>query len=224
MIKKTSQLFFNFSTDPYFSWDDFFINESNSEAAKHIKAWPAWLSRCSIIYGNSGSGKTYLANLWKKRNHATFITDKTFTELPYYRSDNWNFILDEWNSNTNEKSILHLYNLIHENKGYLLILSKKPPSLLEIKIPDLESRLKASTAIKLDNPDDKLLTIIAIKLFSDLQIQIKNEIINYLINYTERSPNILKKNILLIYEESIKKKKKISLHLIKNLINSKKLI
>ena len=54
-------------------------------------------------------------------------------------------------------------------------------------LPDLSSRLRAVSAIKIGPPDDALLGAVVAKHFADRQVQVTPEVIAYLISHMERS-------------------------------------
>ena len=48
--------------------DFFCVSEKNLFAYKLIKSWPRWCNKNAYIYGPPSSGKTLIANIWKKKN------------------------------------------------------------------------------------------------------------------------------------------------------------
>jgi chromosomal replication initiation ATPase DnaA len=59
-----------------------------------------------------------------------------------------------------ERGLLHLYNLLAERGGHLLLLGRTPPARWPIALADLRSRLAALPAVRIDPPDDELLRAI----------------------------------------------------------------
>ncbi len=55
------------------------------------------------------------------------------------------------------EAFLHLYNLMAERRGHLLILAREPPARWGIALADLRSRLLAAPPVALAAPDDELL-------------------------------------------------------------------
>lgn len=62
-----------------------------------------------------------------------------------------------------------------------------PPARAEFIIPDLASRLRAAPAVTIHTPDDLLLGSVLIKLFSDRQLNVSNDVISYVLPRMERS-------------------------------------
>lgn len=53
-----------------------------------------------------------------------------------------------------EEALLHLYNLLRESSGRLLLASSDKPSLLRLRLPDLRSRLEWGITYQLQPLDD----------------------------------------------------------------------
>ena len=68
--KKNIQLSLNLKKKRIYEEDDFLVSNSNKEAYKLINSWPEWKSRKIIIFGDSGTGKTHLSKIWKKKTSA----------------------------------------------------------------------------------------------------------------------------------------------------------
>jgi chromosomal replication initiation ATPase DnaA len=86
-----------------------------------------------------------------------------------------------------EEALLHLYNLLAERRGHLLLLAREPPARWGIALADLRSRLLAAPSVGVAAPDDALLSGVLVKLFADRQITVSEEVIAYLIVQIERS-------------------------------------
>ena len=54
---------------------DFFVSSNNFSAFKLIDDWPNWPGKWLNIFGESGSGKTHLSNILKKRINKTKFVD-----------------------------------------------------------------------------------------------------------------------------------------------------
>ncbi|MEO0904939.1 MAG: chromosomal replication initiator DnaA, partial [Pseudomonadota bacterium] len=71
--------------------------------------------------------------------------------------------------------------------GLLLLTSALPPSRWSIALPDLASRMQATTVVHIQNPDDALLSALIMKLFADRQINPQPDLVQYLAKRIERS-------------------------------------
>ena len=86
-----------------------------------------------------------------------------------------------------ERALVHLYNLLKERGGHLLLLARTPPARWSIALPDLRSRLAALPAVRIDAPDDELLQQLLVKLFADRQLDAAPEAIVFLVPRMPRS-------------------------------------
>ena len=60
-------------------------------------------------------------------------------------------------------------------------------TILEIKLLDLKSRLKEFLLIEIQNPSDNLIYSLILKYFSDNQIVIKKDLVEYIVKKVDRS-------------------------------------
>ncbi|MEM8538364.1 MAG: DnaA/Hda family protein, partial [Pseudomonadota bacterium] len=86
-----------------------------------------------------------------------------------------------------EETLFHLHNNLRDAGGRLLLTAQVPPSRLGIRLPDLTSRMQATTVARINNPDDALMAALLMKLFADRQIMPKDALIKFLTRRIERS-------------------------------------
>ena len=113
--------------------------------------------------------------------------------------------------------LFHFYNSLMSQKKTILV-TVDINSNFEIKLKDLNSRFKSFTSSKIENPEDDLLKAIIMKYFSNAQVQVDKNVIEYLLKRVDRDYqklyNILEKiNIL-----SLQRKSKITTHLIRDIM------
>ncbi len=101
---------------------------------------------------------------------------------------------------------------------YLLIITETPFSEIKFKLQDLVSRSKNSSLAKIDPPDDELIFALILKNFSDRQIKLEKQIIEFIVNRIERSYSKISEFIYKVDELSLKKKKPINLKTIKEIL------
>ena len=68
------QLYFDIDDAPSFVEDNFIISSSNQNATDYIYKWPNWASNCVVLFGESGVGKSHLANIWHNKAQALKVT------------------------------------------------------------------------------------------------------------------------------------------------------
>ena len=122
-------------------------------------------------------------------------------------------------SNRIEENLIYsIFNLVDQDSKYLLIITETPLSEIKFKLPDLVSRSKNSLLAKIDPPDDELIFALILKNFSDRQIKLEKQIIEFIVNRIERSYSKISEFIYKVDELSLKKKKPINLKTIKEIL------
>lgn len=163
---------------------DFVTSASNEAALALIDAWPNWPGPALAVHGPAGCGKTHLGHVWQEKvgTEALFLSAPvSVPELPAKPY----LVLDE--PALDETDFFHLLNRMKNDGGSLLILSREAPARWDVKLPDLASRLKALPAVEVAAPDDALLGAVLVKHFSDRQINVAPEVVDYLLRHIERS-------------------------------------
>src|SRR5262249_34054991 len=110
----------------------------------------------------------------------------TSVGLPQLLGDARAAAIDDGQS-AEEEALLHLYNVLAERQGHLLLAAREPPARWAIGLADLRSRLLAAPAVAVEAPDDALLGAVLVKLFADRQLRISEDLIAYLLPRIERS-------------------------------------
>ena len=213
------QLLLNFKQKNNFDSDNFFVSKSNFLAYEILNKWPRWGNNILNIYGDKFSGKTHLANIFKKKSKTRYITeaelnDEIFKELKLYES----LILDNFNNKVSERLLYTFLNFIDQSNKYLLITSEKPINNYKFELNDLKSRSKNCLFAKIEIPDDELILAIIIKNFFDKQIILEKKLIEFIIKRIDRSYSKIYDFIYKLDELSLKKKKPINLKIIKEIL------
>ncbi len=224
------QLPFNFAHQPFMSKEDFIVSPCNIEAFKMIEMWPEWPAFGLCIYGPEHCGKTHLANIFAqnvaiKTNFPYSIpyldaADIAMDMAPKLFGLNKCLIIENLCENINEEALFHLFNWYRNEGGFILFTSLTAPARLEIKLPDLLSRLKMLPAIEIGEPDDELLSSLIIKLFNDRQILVSPEVVNYILVNMHRSFDYAHKLIEEIDNISLSYKRAVSIPIVKEAMQS----
>jgi chromosomal replication initiation ATPase DnaA len=85
------------------------------------------------------------------------------------------------------QALLHLYNLVAERRGGMLLTAQEPPAWWPGLLPDLRSRLVAAPVVAVAAPDDALLAALLVKLFADRQLAVGEDVVLFLVRHMERS-------------------------------------
>ena len=222
------QLILDWPVNVTFAEEDFLTSKSNEDAVKWVDNWPNWQRgvdnfHCLIIYGPQGCGKTHLSHVWKKISCAKNISSAQLNENDFISDDHVNFIIEDVDEHLNSDiiatNLLHLYNWSKEKGGFLLLTAKNHPKQWLVELADLSSRLLASEIVKIKPPDDNLLKAVIIKQFSDRQMTVSKEVLGYLVSRTERSFAAVRKLVHDIDKLSLIEKKKITIPIVKRVLN-----
>jgi chromosomal replication initiation ATPase DnaA len=215
----TDQLILKFPKKNIYLREDFYVSSSNQEAYDFVNSWPKWFKRIVNIYGPTGSGKTHLATIFKKKTSTLFlkadqINDKTYFDFKIKEA----LVLENLNKKINENVLFSLWNLAIQDNKYLLITSIKPINLYKFKLPDLQSRIASCFKVGINLPGDDLIGVILAKNFSDKQVSIEKKHIDYIVKRIDRSYEKISQFISLLDKYSLKKGSPFSFKLIKEVL------
>ncbi len=169
---------------------DYILSDANSYAARIIQNWPAWEGNIALIYGPAKSGKSHLASIWQQHAHAAKLTSKELyrlsaTEILQHHQQ---ILIEDIRSIHDETVLFHLFNAVRAMKGAsMLLTASEHPNRLGIRLPDLRSRLLSTQLAALELPDEALLRMVIAKHFSDHQLRVASEVIEFLAARCERS-------------------------------------
>lgn len=192
-MKPAQQIPFDWGARSAQGREDFLVSPANQDAVAWIDRWPDWPAPCLIIGGPAACGKSHLAALWAQAAQARKIAPEMLMQdsAQTLAAAGTNLVidgLDPWiGAPEAETTLFHLYNLIKEQGGSLLITMRMSPAHAPFALPDLASRLRAAPFATIQPPDDPLLGALLVKLFHDRQIDITPEMIRYLLPRMERS-------------------------------------
>ena len=181
------QLAFDWPTGVALGPDDFFVSDANAQAYAMIGAPETWPEKKLALVGPKGSGKSHLARVFQGQSEAALIPASDFTVDDL--TDASTVIIEDMETlpRSAEEAMFHLHNNLRAAGGALLFTSDRPPSRWPIALPDLASRMQATTVVQIDNPDDALLSALLMKLFADRQINPQPALVQYLATRIERS-------------------------------------
>jgi len=214
----TEQRIFNFNNTKNFFEENLIRDKSNSNVLNFLDKFPNWETKLINIVGEKKSGKSFILQLFRKKNQFNYINNKEDFEKKYdelFLVDK--LILDGFQ--INEDKFFSLINHFILHKKYLIISSREPLTMLEIKLLDLKSRLKEFLLIEIQNPSDDLIYSLILKYFSDNQIVIKKDLVEYIVKKIDRSYSSIEKFLIKLNDQSIIKKKKIDYKLINEVLN-----
>ncbi len=185
------QLIFELPVETAFERDDFFVSPANALVVEAIDNWRNWPLCKLVLSGPEGSGKTHLAHIWAEMTAGQVVSAKGLSsagaeilaasavcveDVPRLAGDS-----------AAQQALFHLHNLMQHSGAPLLMTGSGRVSDWDIALPDLASRIQGSNTVRLEAPDDTLLSALLIKLFADRQLRIEPGLITYLLPRMDRS-------------------------------------
>lgn len=208
---------------------DFLVAPSNEVAVAWIDRWPDWPGVGLVLHGPPGSGKTHLCEVWRGVSGAPAIDASALggAEAPELLGPARVCVLDgagDWVGGDGElqRRLLHLYNLMTQRGGHLLLSGAKPPAHWPCALADLRSRLATMTAVGLRAPDDTLLAAVLAKLFADRQLTAEPAIIRFLVARMERSLEAAGRLVNAIDRVSLAERREITVPLVRSVLDQER--
>lgn len=168
--------------------DDFLVSESNRDAVAWIDLWPEWPAPGLVVFGPAASGKSHLAEVWRARSDAIRLDPGDLApEAVGGLAAAHAVLIEDADRGVDETSLFHLYNVLAERQGALLLTALAPPARWHLQLADLRSRLATLPAVAIAAPDDALMQAVLVKLFADRQLRVDPDLVIYLATRLDRS-------------------------------------
>ena len=215
-MRDLNQLIIKFDYEKNFKDDDFYVSKSNQHIFSLLNKWPKWEKNFLNISGEKFSGKTHLVNIFLKKFkgiklNSNSINDDNLKQIKVFE----NIVLEDLNTNVDEKLLYSLLNIIDLDNKFVIITSINPIVEIDFKLIDLKSRTKNFLLQNIEKPDDELMFALILKNLSDRQISLDKKLINFIIKRIDRSYSKIFDFIYKIDELSLKMKKSIDFKIIK---------
>lgn len=190
---------------------DFLSAPANEAALALIDAWPDWPARLVALSGPEGSGKSHLAAIFAEEAGAPVLPAAKLDAalVPSLLAGGALVLEDLGDGPLDETALFHLINLANEQGASVLVTTRRLPTALaqEVMTRDLASRLRAMPAVTIGAPDDRLLAMVAVKLFADRQISPDDALLSYLLPRVERSIGALRDLVAALDREALARKR-----------------
>ena len=203
---------------PIFDEEDFFVSESNHQAAQDLFRFPIF-----SLFGPKGCGKTHLSRIWQKRFGAHLLSAEELTEA--FLSDSFSktpaLILENIETLPNESLLFHLLNMAKESQTKLLLTGNRFPDEEVFRLPDLLSRLRSYPFALIHPPDDALIVALLVKQFRDLQISVPHELMPYVLKRIHRSFEAVQTFVQRMDQLSLSQKRPLTIALARQALDDK---
>ncbi len=215
-MRDYNQQIIKFNFEKNFKDEDFYVSSSNKHIFDLLNKWPKWEKNFLNISGEKFSGKSHLTNIFLKKYkgiklEAKSLNNQILKEIKIHQ----NIVLENLDKDIEEKLFFTFLNIIDQDNKYLIVTSKQQIVNIEFNLEDLRSRSKNFLLQNIEKPDDELMFALILKNFSDRQVSIERNLIDYIIKRIDRSYSKIFDFIYKIDEMSLKKKKSIDFKIIK---------
>jgi chromosomal replication initiation ATPase DnaA len=196
------------------SRESFVVAPCNATALAMLDQ-PEWPAGKLVLTGREGAGKTHLLQIWASENGAEVLEGGALAQAdPAALANIGRVAIDNAQAVAatpeGQAALFHLHNLLAAQNGRLLLAARAPARDWGLGLPDLASRMAATTHVPLAAPDDTLLAAVLTKLFEDRQVRIPDTLIPFLLARMERSLAAAQSLVALLDAEALSRKKPIS--------------
>ena len=222
-----TQIALKFGVKSSYLEEDFFVCESNSKIFNHLKQYPNWgegkYSKTIFLKGEKFCGKTHLGHVFAKISNAKFLNKY---DLPI-KGDSIlsgsilkfdSIVIDDIERfiNYEDQVFAVLNDFLNLNK-FIFITSTQSPDEIGFNRKDLISRLNAFTGFSIKNLDLELMKVIVVKFFSERQVYLPIDVINYICSNTDREFKKLNNYLIQVEKKSLSEKKRITIPFLKTI-------
>jgi chromosomal replication initiation ATPase DnaA len=204
--KNNSQETLKLKIDQQYLIEDYIISDSNrsayNTAISSVIGYDP-MPNILIIKAEKSSGKTFLANVVSDFHGAKIIHN---IEDSFLSSSGY-LILDDAQK-YDETKLFHLINFACNNSKKLLLIFS---SSFSAKLADLNSRIKSIKTEELNAPDEDMMEMYILSIFSKKSIAAQKELINYLKVRLPRNFHEISEFINKLDDFCLKKKKNMSI-------------
>ncbi|MBO1076578.1 HdaA/DnaA family protein [Roseomonas marmotae] len=152
-------------------------DSSNAEAMAWLERTESWPSQRLALFGPPGVGKSHLLRQVAARRGWRVLQGPALRGVPEPAPS----VLDDADCVVEEAALFHLINACADAGLPLLLAGRAPPARWPVALPDLASRLRATTAVGITEPSDRLLATLLARDFSERQLRVPEAVQEWLL-------------------------------------------
>lgn len=224
-MNRNAQLTLDLARNPARGREDLAVSESNRVAVDWIERWPDWPAGGLALHGPQACGKSHLCAVWRDASGALSIAPAALDAceaddlLGGAKAVCCEFDDLSWAARPGvQRNLLHLFNMLRERGGWLLLTAGAAPNRWPVDLADLRSRLATIPAIAIELPDEQLMTQVLIKLFHDRQLKVKPRVIQYLATRMDRSLGAVHRLVESVDREALATRREVRLPLVREIL------
>ena len=209
---RTRQLALDLPLAPRFGAEDFLVSPSNESAYGMIESWPDWPAPALIVVGPRGSGKSHLAAIWAERAGARVVSGAglALADPPALAAAGAVLVEDADRVGRAESQLFHLFNLLRETGGSLLLTAQSAPDQWGVATADLLSRLRLAPMAAVSPPDDALMRAVLVKLLVARQLVVDTALVDYVALRLDRSLDAARRFVAALDREALSRGRRIT--------------
>lgn len=199
----TGQLALPFVHHSRFDRADFVAARSNEAARALLLGGADWPEYRLALWGAAGAGKTHLLHVWARESGAVMLDGRDvttatvttatlgrlFAESPARLAG---VAVDDADRAAEPRALLHLLNMAREHRLKVAMAARLPPARWPSPLPDLASRLRATMAAELRQPEDSLLRILLLRHLAARQIVVSQPVTEWLLRRLPRTASAIR--------------------------------
>lgn len=191
------QLALPFAHRPRFERADFLAAPSNDASLAWLRpqGGNAWPQRRLVLWGEAGTGKTHLLHVWAAEHDALLLPGTALRGLDAAggpRRRRRAIAVDDADEGVDEPALLHLLNAAQETGLPVLLTARSAPSRWGIRLPDLDSRLRATHSVSIGRPDEVMLRILLLRLLVERQLVVGPAVVDWMLARLPRTASAMR--------------------------------
>jgi chromosomal replication initiation ATPase DnaA len=179
-----------------------FLHAPSNEAARTwLARTEVWPDRRLALWGDADRGKTHLLRIWAGRTGAAVVDGRLLSGFPEVASPAGAAVDDA--DHADEAALLHLLNTAHDLDRPVLLAGRAAPARWSVTLRDLDSRLRAITAVEVEAPDDDLLRRLLLLWLAERQLVADEALHGRLLLRLPRNPHVLRAAVARLDQEAL---------------------
>ncbi|WP_159998699.1 chromosomal replication initiator DnaA [Roseomonas sp. 18066] len=150
---------------------------SNAEAHAWLARIDGWPVGRLALFGPEGVGKSHLLRLTAARQGWRLLEGPALRGVPEPAPT----VLDDADCVAEEAALFHLINACAAQRLPLLLAGRSAPARWPVTLPDLASRLRATAAVGIAEPSDRLLATLLARQFAERQLRVPEAVQDWLL-------------------------------------------
>lgn len=178
---------------------DFLVSEANAVAVRHLEGWRDWSLATSVLSGPALSGRSMLGRRFAAMSGGRVIDDA---------------------EGRDDLMLFNAWNDAQTSRRPLLLIGARAPTLWDVALPDLRSRLAAAPHVAIEEPDEPLAIALIERALGGVGANYAADLPDWLLRRIERSYAAIAQVTRLLNEAALSSGRKISVAMAKEALQA----